>query len=155
MADDVEVVIADVRPCECPSHARVVLRDDAGQRKLQVRIHADAGQALLAEMAGMVSPRGALVDLLRDAVQAAGWALSRVTLCCRGGRLCARLMLVGADGWNEVDAEPCEALVAACRMKLPVFVDETSDDGELPEVFREFVATLDMSGLEGPVRDGR
>jgi hypothetical protein len=45
-----------------------VLRDDAGQRKLQVRIHADAGQA---EMAGMVSPRGALVDLLRDVVQAA------------------------------------------------------------------------------------
>ena len=148
----VEVTITGVSACECPSHARVVLRDEAGARNLQVRIHADAGQAMLAEMAGLASTRSAMVDLLGDVLGRAGTRLDRLTLCCSQGQLCAKLLLFGPDAASEVAVEPCEALLAAYRLRLPVFVEEeASRDGArtagVPPVYRELMESLDLSGL--------
>ncbi len=146
----VEVAIIGVSACECPSHARVVLRDEARGRNLQVRIHADAGQAMLAEMAGLASTRSAMVDLLGDVLSRAGACAERLTLCCSRGRLCAKLSVraTGSAGDDDLMVEPCEALLAAYRLRLPVFVEEEpSDDAGVPEIYRELVESLDLSGL--------
>ncbi len=148
----VEVSIIGVTACECPGHARVVLRDEAGGRKLQVRVNVDAGQALLAEMAGVPSTHAGAIDLLRDAVDAAGGCIEQLTIGCRRGQLCARLSVRSADGLAEIDADPCEGLLTACRMHIPVFVEE-AEPGEIigpdvPEIYREFVESLDLTGIE-------
>jgi bifunctional DNase/RNase len=150
----VEFEIAGVRPCSCASHARVVLKESVTGRKLQVRVHADAGQDLLSELAGVASGRGRTADILRDTLAAIACSLEGVTLRCREGKLCAVLGVHGPNGSRNIDAEPCEALVVACRMKLPVFVEEQANDEAMPEAFKEFVASLDFSGL-GDAEHGR
>lgn len=148
----VEVSIIGVTSCECPGHARVVLRDEAGGRKLQVRVSVDAGQALLAEMTGMASTHAGAIDLLRNAVQAAGGCIEQLTLGCRRGQLCARLSVRSADGLAEIDADPCEGLVTACRMHIPVFIEEADPDqasgADVLDIYREFVESLDLAGIE-------
>lgn len=148
----VEVSIIGVTSCECPGHARVVLRDEAGGRKLQVRVTLDAGQAMLAEMTGMASTHAGAIDLLRNAVEAAGGCIEHLTLGCRRGQLCARLGVRSADGLAEIDADPCEGLLTACRMHIPVFVEEAGPNEiigpDVPEIYREFVESLDLTGIE-------
>lgn len=145
-----EVDIVGVTTCECPGHSRVVLRDGARNRKLQVRVSVDAGQALLAELAGIPSSRSLVIDLVRNAVEAAGGQIEQLTLGCRKGELCARLLVRSAEGSREVEAEPCDGLLTACRMGLPVFIETTDaagGDASVPEVYRAFVESLDLSGL--------
>ena len=129
-----------------------MLRDEAGGRKLHVRVSVDAGQALLAEMAGVASTHAGAIDLLRHAVEAAGGCIEQLTLGCRRGQLCARLSVRSADGLSEIDADPCEGLLTACRMRIPVFIDEADadqvDGSDVPEIYREFVESLDLTGIE-------
>jgi bifunctional DNase/RNase len=147
----IEVAIIGVSACECPSHARVVLRDEAGRRNMQVRIHADAGQAMLAEIAGLASTRSAMVDLLGELLARAEVCADRLTLCCSRGRLCAKLSVRGPGSAEDGDlvVEPCEALLAAYRLRLPVFVEEEApeEDSGVPDVYRELVESLDLSGF--------
>jgi len=145
------VEIAGVVACECPAHARVVLFDPQRRRKLYVRVHTQAGQVLLAELAGVPSQSAALVDLLRDALRAAGASFEAVTLRFENNDLCASVRLCGPQGRREIDTEPCEALLAACRMGAELFVDERTIEppprDQVPEAYRQAVETIDFSGL--------
>lgn len=118
------VEIAGVRPCDCPSHARVVLFDSERQRRLQVRIHAQAGEALTASFAGLRSHVSTVIEMMRDALDAGGASIEAVTIRCDGGDLHARMRVRGPLSSRDIDVEPCEALLAAYQLQIPLFVDE-------------------------------
>ena len=148
------VEISAVRPCECPAHARIELRDRERGRKLCVRVHAPAGEAIAAELASIPSARSGALDLARDALAAVGATLESITIWHDYGSLFARACAFDAAGNpREFDVEPCEALVAACRLKLALFVDEPdpppapASSSAVPEVYRAFVDTLDFQGV--------
>ncbi len=148
------VEISAVKPCECPAHARIELHDREHNRKLRVRVHAPAGEAIAAELAGVPSARSGALDLLHDALAAVDATLESITIWHADGSLFARACALDAVGQpRQFDVEPCEALVAACRLKLALFVDEpeprapAASCDAVPEVYRAFVDTLDFDGV--------
>jgi bifunctional DNase/RNase len=140
------VTIAGVRACDCPSHALVIMRETDGKRRFRLRVHSDAGQAILAELADIASPRAALIDMMRDALSASGSEIDGVIVSPAEDTLTARLALTSADGDRMVDVEPCEALIAACRLRIPVFVDERAETA-VPAAFRKALGDLDLGDL--------
>jgi bifunctional DNase/RNase len=142
------VEIQSVQACACPGHARVVLRDPAARRSFRVRVHADAGQALLAEMNGISGDRAALITMMSDAMTAAGGRLDGLVIQPVDDDIHAWLHVVDAHGRERcIDAEPCEALILAYRLRLPVWVNISGRHDAVPEVYREVVETLDLEGL--------
>ena len=148
------VEIAGVVACECPEHARVVLFDPERRRKLRVRIHAHAGQALLAEIAGIPSDESAIIDLMRDALNASETSLDSVILRIEDDNLCAKVRVRRDRGVCEIEAEPCEALLVAKRLDVEVFVEDGSiahrASDQIPAAYRRVVEHIDFSGLDEP-----
>jgi bifunctional DNase/RNase len=140
------VEIAGVRSCDCPTHAIVALREVGGKRRFRLRVHSDAGQAVLAESSGLASTRAGAIDMLRDALAAAGGELAGVIVAHNEDTLSAQLIVRDTSGEHLVHAEPCEAIVAACRLRLPVFLDE-SPAAAVPDAYRRALSDLDVSGL--------
>ncbi|HEY8489740.1 MAG TPA: bifunctional nuclease domain-containing protein [Dehalococcoidia bacterium] len=152
------VELTRVLPCRCPEHARVLLHDRAGGRYLQVRVHADVGRAILAALHGVEEPHGHGLDVLRAVLAGLDARAESLTLSSDGERLDARLALRAPGGTVTVALEPCGALLAACRLRLPIFVGEfrgppPAADG-VPEAYRAFLAELDLSVLDGPSDPG-
>lgn len=152
------VEVAGVLPCRCRDHARVLLRDRGRRRYLQVRVHAAAGRAILASLNGVADFHGYGLDVATAALAALGARMESLTLASDGERLDARLTLRQGREAVAVDLEPCNALVAACRLRLPIFVEEFREapavEPPLPEPYRAFLAELDLSVLDGPELGG-
>ena len=140
------VEIETVTACTCPGHARVVLRD-----RVRVRVHANAGQSLLAEMNGMTGERASLIQIAADAVEAAGGHIASLVLHPTPDEVRAQLCVRdGGERERMVDAEPCEALLVAWRLKLPIWVDISGERARaaVPDVYRAAIESLDLDGLE-------
>jgi bifunctional DNase/RNase len=146
--DLTRVEIASVAPCECPSHAVMIMQEMGGPRRFRVRVHNEAGQAILAEMAQLPSGRACCIDMMHKALASVGAELSAVIVTARADFIRAALVVSGL-GERTIEVEPCEALVAACRLSLPVYIQGKEGAGEeLPEVFQEALSYIDLSTLD-------
>jgi bifunctional DNase/RNase len=149
------VEIKGVVACDCPAHARVILRDRANDRTLQVRVEAPAGQALLAELAGITSARSAAIDLFHDALEAAGARVAWVALRFQDNELRARMCVRRCAGGGEaIEAPADEALLLACRTSVALYVEgvaprRNEESPAVPDVYRSAVESIDFSGLDG------
>jgi bifunctional DNase/RNase len=145
------VEIQSVTACACPGHARVVLHDRVRRRSFRVRVHAEAGQALLAEMNGLTGDRAPMIQLAADADEAAGGSIASLVLEPSADDVRAQLCVRDANaGERMIDAEPCEALLVAWRLKLPVWVElpqASAAVSAVPEVYRAAIESLDLEGL--------
>ena len=84
--------------------------------------------------------------MLRDALNASGSEITCVVVAPANDTLSAHLVLQGGDGRRAVDVEPCAALIAACRLRIPVFIEEPSAI-TVPDAYREALSDLDLSDL--------
>lgn len=148
-----------VAGCECEQHAWVHLRDGTGEHRVRVKIDAKVGRAIVSELRGTPNPHAEAVDLLWSALHAVGATAEWVELRCTDGALCGVLCLRAQDGPTTATVDSCHALLAACRMKLPILMEEKDvvkvADTAPPPAFHEFLNSLDLSGLGDPAPDHR
>jgi bifunctional DNase/RNase len=146
-----------VAGCECKRHAWVHLHDATGEHRIRVLIDAAAGRAIVSELRGAPTPHAGTVDLLSSSLEALGARAERVELRCMDGGLCGVLRLRAPGGEATALVDPCHALLAACRMSLPIVMDEAdaagTDGPAPPDAFDQFLSTLDLSGLGDPTLD--
>lgn len=146
--------VSIVAGCQCKDHAWVHLHDPTREFKTRVKIDAAVGRAIVSELSGSPSPHAEAVDLLQAGLTAVGAHAERVELRCSDGVLSGVLCLRGLNGPATTTVDPCHALLAACRMKLPILMHEVDlasvAETPVPSVYRPFLDTLDLSGLDGP-----
>jgi hypothetical protein len=144
--------VARVARCTCPRHAWVILHDPTGECVVRVLVGMEIGRAIAAELAEASSPHAEAFDLLRLALVAAGSGASSLTLVRDGSSLRARLNVRGLRGLTAVEVDPCNGLLAACRMKLPILVGTPPlPDSDIPAVYHPLLESL---GCDGPTEPG-
>jgi len=120
---------------EMPSNNPIILlRESGGQRYLPIWVGAVEATAIAFAQQGVVPPRPLTHDLMKDALEATGAALTeiRITTLVEG---VFYAVLVFASG-VEVSARPSDAIALALRFGVPIFgAEEVLDEAgiELPE----------------------
>lgn len=155
-AGALRVDIKGIVACDCPAHARVVLEDRSNDRRLHVRVDAHAGQALVAELAGITSASSAAIDLFHDALEAAGGSVAWVALRFEDNELRARMCVCRSGGASQaIEAPADQALLVACRTGVALYVEGVAQRRQgasppaVPEVYWRAVESIDFSGLDG------
>jgi uncharacterized protein len=128
----------------------VLLREKGGEgRRLCIWVGPPEGDALALQLGGDSMPRPLTADLMARLLEAAGARIERVTISSlREETFYANVRVVGADGAQEIDARPSDALNLAARVDAPIFVDDevmasagiAGDDleRELAEVYEKY-----------------
>lgn len=128
-----------------------------GRRALPIWIgHAEATAILLA-IQGVEPPRPMTHDLLKTAIQTAGFTVSSVEIThLDGGTFYATIRMHGEGRELTIDARPSDSIALALRFGCPVFVAEDVfeeaavqvtevDEEEEVERFRDFLDHVDPS----------
>lgn len=131
--------------------------EGATRRALPIWIgHAEATAILLA-LQGIEPPRPMTHDLMKSAMEAIGFFVSRVEITrLDEGTFYAALMLRGEDREIAIDARPSDSIALAIRFGCPVYVAEDVfeeaavsvtevDEEEEVERFRDFLDHVDPS----------
>lgn len=131
--------------------------EGAARRALPIWIgHAEATAILLA-LQGIEPPRPMTHDLMKSAIEAIGFFVSRVEITrLDEGTFYAALMLRGEDREIAIDARPSDSIALAVRFGCPVYVAESVfeeaavsvtevDEEEEVERFRDFLDHVDPS----------
>lgn len=131
--------------------------EGAARRALPIWIgHAEATAILLA-LQGIEPPRPMTHDLMKSAMEAIGFFVSRVEITrLDEGTFYAALMLRGEDREIAIDARPSDSIALAIRFGCPVYVAEDVfeeaavsvtevDEEEEVERFRDFLDHVDPS----------
>ncbi|HEX2281540.1 MAG TPA: hypothetical protein VHG52_07240, partial [Thermomicrobiales bacterium] len=110
-------------------------------------IDAAVGRAIVSELRGSPSPHAEAVDVLGTSLAALGAHAERIELRCTDGALSGVLCFRNAAGLASAIVDPCHALLTACRMKLPIVMDEADvasvSHASPPAVFHQFLNSLD------------
>lgn len=140
--------VSRVLRCECTHHAWVILHDPTGERVVNVLVGAEIGRAIAAELSELSGAHAEAFDLMRSVLAASGVSMSSLTLSQHGSHIRARLHVRGLRGLTAVEVDPCNGLLAACRMKLPILVGTMpTPDSDIPAVYH---ALLESLGCDGP-----
>ena len=143
--------VARVMRCECAHHTWVILHDPTGERTVQVLVGADIGRAIAAELSELPGAHAEAFDLMRLAMAAGGASASSLTLRQDGASIRASLNVRGFRGLAAVDVDPCNGLLAACRMKLPILVrSQPASSGSIPDIYHPLLESLGLDGCGGP-----
>jgi hypothetical protein len=139
----------------------VVLKEDGGDRTLQIWIGAPEANAIALELRGERPARPMTHDLLKQIVQGLGGSLRRVTITgLKDNTYFAELLVFREEHPFEVDARPSDSIALALRFEAPIFVAEElfRSDGEGPpdagpspegdpEALKRFLSKLDPEDL--------
>lgn len=131
--------------------------DDAVRRALPIWIgHAEATAILLA-VQGIEPPRPMTHDLMKSAIEAAGFVVTRVEITrLDDGTFYAALVMRGEEREIAIDARPSDSVALALRFGCPIYVAEDVfaeaavevtevDEEEEVERFRDFLDHVDPS----------
>lgn len=129
----------------------------AGRRALPIWIGHPEATAILLAIQGIEPPRPMTHDLLKAALEAVGYEVSRVEINrLDGGTFYAALVLEGEGREIVVDARPSDSVALAVRFGCPVYISqsvfeeaavEVTEVNEEEEVerFRNFLDSVDPS----------
>lgn len=139
--------ITSVTCCGCEQHAWVSLGDPTGEWFARFTIDLAMGQAILAELRGLRSPEAGAVDG-EWAAPADGARPLSLTLRCEDDGLTATMSFASRHGPTTAPVDPCQGLLAACRMRLPILMAER-DAGlvrrtPVPPVYHALLDALDL-----------
>lgn len=137
--------------------ADAALEEGEVRRALPIWIgHAEATAILLA-VQGVEPPRPMTHDLMKSAIEAAGFIVTRVEITrLEEGTFFAALIMRGEERELAVDARPSDSVALALRFGCPIYVAEDVfaeaavevtevDEEEEVERFRDFLEHVDPS----------
>lgn len=116
--------LSSVSRCPCAQHAWVSLADPTGEWRTRVTVDLEIGRAIMAELRGVGSDRPDALDLHWQALVADNARAVSLTLRDEDGGVAALLDVYGRGGPRSVPVDLCYGLLAACRLQLPILVDE-------------------------------
>lgn len=138
----------------------VILREEGGERTLQIWIGAPEASAIALELRGEKPERPMTHDLLAQILTGLGATLERASIVgLKSNTYFAELLVRRADRHFEVDARPSDSIALALRAEAPIFVDPDllaggppgaeapPPEGGDPEALRRFLSRLDPEDL--------
>jgi hypothetical protein len=140
----------------------VVLKEEGGERTLQIWIGTPEANAIALELRGEKPARPMTHDLLKQVIQGLGAVLRRVTITgLKDNTYFAELLVFHGEQVYEIDARPSDSIALALRLESPIFVNEEllQDGGEPPQgpssapnegdpdALKRFLAKLDPEDL--------
>jgi bifunctional DNase/RNase len=169
----VEVKIDSVRVSLMSQHRIVVLKEADSARYLPIWIGPFEADAITIELQGVEVARPLTHDLLKTSIEKLGAEIQRVAITdLRNDTFYAEIGLQVDGRRMAIDSRPSDAIALAVRARVPIYVDsevmeqaaiipEPDLEGaavsegtggetkaEAPEAFRDFLAGLDLTGLE-------
>jgi bifunctional DNase/RNase len=170
----VEVVIDSIRVSLMSQHRVVVLKDTTSERYLTIFIgpcEADAITIHLQQLqGGNKIARPMTHDLLKNVMETLGGNLKQIVINDLREEIYFAELIVDVDGSEtRIDSRPSDAIAIAVRADVPIFVSETvmdraastpdeeisgeaaedsDEDGEELDIFKDFVDTLDLDDLD-------
>ncbi len=143
----VEMELLGVR-LELPANTPVLLlrEQSSGRRVLPIYIGAEEARAIALALEGVRTPRPLTHDLFRDALDALGARLVRVSVTeLHDSTFFAEMELESPAGTAKVSARPSDAVALAVRTETPIFVAEPVLDAA--------ASPLEEDSAEGPEED--
>ncbi len=130
----VPMLVEGVARCGCSAeHPVLALREQEGERWMNVRLGCLEAGHLAAELAGRRTRSSATYRLVDETLSALGWEISRVRLRSEDeGGLFALIELVDGSRRAGVRAHPGDAVVVATRSVQPIEVPEAMARKEPP-----------------------
>jgi uncharacterized protein len=168
----IETTIESIRVSLVTQHRVVILKEIDNDRYLPIWIGPFEADAIALELQQVAVSRPLTHDLLSSVIKQLGATVTRVLVNdLRDDTFYARIVMDVSGQEVDVDSRPSDAIALAVRVKAPIFVDEavmdrasvTMDgdkiegqelDEQKLEVFRDFVNTLDLEGLEENKEEG-
>jgi uncharacterized protein len=163
----IEMIVDSVRMSVASYQRVVVLKEklDAVERYLLIWVgNSEAGSIAMA-LQGMEPPRPLSHDLMQAMLHKFGGKVTQVLINnLVEDTYYARITIEGKDHTFVLDARPSDAIALALRAKAPIYAerivldtagivpDESAQgegDNERLAIFRDFVNTLDLTGLSG------
>ena len=131
--DRIQVDIMGLSPSPSSGGAyALILKENAGQRRLPIIIGAFEAQSIALEMEGIKPPRPLTHDLMKNIIDTLGGDLTDVYINeLRDGTFYAKLNLEN----HEIDSRPSDAIALAVRYGVAIYVAEAVMDeaGFIPE----------------------
>jgi uncharacterized protein len=116
----VDIVGLTTSPASGGAYA-LLLKEVEGTRQLPIIIGAYEAQSIALEMEGIKPPRPLTHDLLKNVIDAMGFAVLEVTISeLKEGTFYATIIL----DEQPIDARPSDAIALAVRCGIPVYVAE-------------------------------
>jgi uncharacterized protein len=168
----IETTIESIRVSLVTQHRVVILKEINNDRYLPIWIGPFEADAIALELQQVAVSRPLTHDLLSSVIKQLGATVTRVLVNdLRDDTFYARIVMDVSGQEVDVDSRPSDAIALAVRVKAPIFVDEavmdrasvTMDgdkiegeelDEQKLEVFRDFVNTLDLEGLDESKEEG-
>lgn len=144
----------------------VVLHDMENRKALPIWIGSAEASAIIRKIENLVVARPMTHDLIVNIIEKTGYKLDRVEIAdVENETYFANLVLVDSDGNEvEVDSRPSDAIAAAIRIDVPIFISpkvlangavsiNSEKDEEETREFKDFVQNIKPSDFEKMLKD--
>jgi len=159
----IEMMVDSVRISAVGYQRVVVLKEKTAERYLLIWVGSSEAGSIAMALQGITPPRPLSHDLVQTFLERFGARITKILINKLEEDTFYALISLEANGEAFIlDARPSDAIALALRAKAPIYADqsvldkagivpETGPDGEPSEdklaVFRDFINTLDLSGL--------
>ncbi|HEX5826396.1 MAG TPA: bifunctional nuclease family protein [Candidatus Limnocylindrales bacterium] len=121
-ATDIEMIVDSVRVHMRTGRHVLVLRETDRARLLMIWVGVNEANAIAMKLQGVTPERPLTHDLMVNMLEATGIRLDRIIISDLADETFhARLVLVGPDSRQEVDARPSDSIALAVRTGAPIF----------------------------------
>lgn len=164
----IEMTVESVRISAVDYQRVVVLKEKDAKRYLLIWVGSSEAGSIAMALQGVTPPRPLSHDLMKDLLDRFDAHVTRILVNgLKDETYYAVITVTTGPSSLEIDARPSDAIALALRSKAPIYAEEevlekagimpetsTSGEGDQLAVFRDFINTLDLSGLdvnnEGP-----
>jgi bifunctional DNase/RNase len=159
----IEMTVDSVRISVVDYQRVVVLKEKSAERYLLIWVGSSEAGSIAMALQGITPPRPLSHDLMLSLMKELRLTVDQVLINdLLDDTFYAQITLKSEDGTFQLDSRPSDAIALALRVKAPIFaapavldkagvVPQTGEDGKPDEeslsIFRDFINTLDLTGL--------
>ena len=159
----IEMTVDSVRISVVDYQRVVVLKEKEAERYLLIWVGSSEAGSIAMALQGIAPPRPLSHDLMQALMEKLGITVAQVFINdLVDDTFYAQIRLESAGRTFQLDSRPSDAIALALRVKAPIFaasavlekagiVPQTGEDGKPDEdklsIFRDFINTLDLTGL--------
>lgn len=180
----IKVVIDSIRVSLMSQLRIVILKDPLSGRYLPIFIGPCEAEAIAMKLQNVAMERPMTHDLLKSVIATLGGEVQHIVVSdLRNDTFFAQIVIEQNGQTHAIDARPSDAIALSVRLDVPVFVDESvmdraavtpdedvsesalppaatsrpenADAERRPNIFEDFVESLDLDDLENDEDDNR